>query len=79
MRPFIIIEKDGFSILVTGIITEKVMDSIKGDNIIGSFVTLEEASQEVGRISNAYRNDDIDLTILLTHIGLESDLELPSS
>jgi len=76
MKPFIIIEKDGFSILVTGIITEKVMDSIKGDNIIGSFVTLEEASQEVGRISNAYRNDDIDLTILLTHIGLESDLEL---
>jgi 5'-nucleotidase/UDP-sugar diphosphatase len=75
MRPFVVLEKDGFSILVTGIITEKVMDSIKGDNIIGSFVTLEEASQEVGRISNAYRNDDIDLTILLTHIGLESDVE----
>jgi 5'-nucleotidase len=75
MRPFVILEKDGFSILVTGIITEKVMDQIKGDNLIGSFVTLEEASNEVGRICNAYRNEDIDLTVLLTHIGLESDME----
>jgi 5'-nucleotidase len=30
----------------------------------------------VGRITNAYKNDDIDLTVLLTHIGFESDLEL---
>ena len=75
MRPFVILEKDGFSILVTGIITEKVMDQIKGDNLIGSFVTLEEASNEVGRICNAYQNEDIDLTVLLTHIGLESDVE----
>jgi len=30
----------------------------------------------VGRICNAYKRDDIDLTILLTHIGYESDLEL---
>jgi 5'-nucleotidase len=75
MRPFVVLEKDGFNILVTGIITEKVMDQIKGDNLIGSFVTLEEASNEVGRICNAYRNEDIDLTVLLTHIGLESDLE----
>jgi 5'-nucleotidase len=76
MRPFVIMEKDGFSILVTGIITEKVMDQIKGDDLIGSFVTLEEASNEVGRICNAYRTEDIDLTVLLTHIGLESDVDL---
>jgi len=62
--------------MFTGIITEKVMDSIKQDELIGSFVTLEEASHEVGKITNAYKNDDIDLTILLTHIGFESDLEL---
>jgi 5'-nucleotidase len=30
----------------------------------------------VGRICNAYKNDDIDLTILLTHIGFESDKAL---
>lgn len=76
MRSHVILKKAGLDILVTGIITEKVMDSIKGDSLISSFVTLEEASQEVGKITNAYKNDDIDLTVLLTHIGYDSDLEL---
>ena len=76
MKPFCILKKAGLDILVTGIITEKVMDSIKGDNLLSSFVNLEEASQEVGRITNAYKGDDIDLTIILTHIGIESDVEL---
>jgi len=76
MQPYVILKKAGFEIMFTGIITEKVMDSIKLDPLIGSFVTLEEASAEVGKISNAYKNDDIDLTVLLTHIGFESDKEL---
>jgi 5'-nucleotidase len=76
MRPFLIVKKAGFDILFTGIITEKVLDSIKQDKLIGSFVSLEEASKEVGKITNAYKNDDIDLTILLTHIGFESDMKL---
>jgi len=76
MRPYVILRKAGFDILFTGIITEKVLDSIKQDALIGSFISLEEASDEVGKITNAYKNDDIDLTILLTHIGFDSDIEL---
>ena len=76
MSPYKIIRKAGFDILFTGIITEKVLDSLKQDNLVGSFISLEEASSEVSKITNAYKNDDIDLTILLTHIGFESDIEL---
>jgi len=76
MRPHIVLNVDGFDVLFTGIITDKVMDSISRDTLIRSFVSLEEASQAVGRIANAYKNDDIDLTILLTHIGFESDIDL---
>jgi 5'-nucleotidase / UDP-sugar diphosphatase len=76
MRPFHILEIAGLEILFIGIITEKVMSSINLDREVGSFITLEEASAEVGRICNAYQNDDIDLTVLLTHIGIESDREL---
>jgi 5'-nucleotidase len=76
MQPIKIIKKAGFEILFTGILTEKVIDSIKQDNLIGSFVTLQEASREVGKITNAYKHNDIDLTILLTHIGIESDIAL---
>lgn len=76
MRPYTIINKAGFDIMFIGIITEKIMDALSLDKLIGSYVSLEEASREIGRITNAYKNSDIDLTILLTHIGFESDIEL---
>jgi len=76
MQPHLIIKKAGFNFLFTGIITEKIIDSLKMEDLIGSFISVEEAAHEVGRICNTYKNDDIDLTVLLTHIGYESDLEL---
>jgi len=76
MRSHEIINKAGLNIMFTGIITEKIMDSLKLDPLIGSFVNLEEASREVGKICDAYKTDDIDLTIILSHIGLESDIKL---
>lgn len=76
MQPYCIIRKAGLDILFTGVITEKVIDSLKMDELVGTFVGLEEASAEIGKICNAYRNNDIDLTIVLSHIGFESDIEL---
>ena len=76
MMPHMILKKAGFDILFIGIITDKVMDTISRDSDIGSFISLEEARAEIGRICNAYKNNDIDLTVLLTHIGFDSDREL---
>jgi 5'-nucleotidase len=76
MRPYLILKMDGFDIMLIGIITEKVLDALKSDRLVGSFISLEDAAHEVGVITDAYKNDDIDLTILLTHIGYESDIEL---
>ncbi|MFO7696301.1 MAG: metallophosphoesterase, partial [Anaerolineae bacterium] len=76
MRPYHIIQMAGLSIMFIGIITDKVIDAIQRDHDIGSFVSLEEASQEIGKIVDAYKSDDIDLTVLLTHIGFESDCKL---
>jgi 5'-nucleotidase len=59
-----------------GIVTEEVMKSLKLDTSIGTFVGLEDAAAEVGKICNAYKNEDVDLTILLTHIGFEEDKKL---
>lgn len=76
MRPYHIMRMAGLDILFIGVITEKVIDAIQRDADVGSFVTLEEASQEIGKIIESYKHDDIDLTVLLTHIGFESDCEL---
>jgi len=76
MQPYRIIRMAGLDILFIGIITEAVLASLKMDTQVGSFISLEEAGTEVGRICNAYKDEDIDLTVLLTHIGFESDREL---
>jgi len=76
MQPYLIIHMAGFDILFIGIITDAVLQSLKMDSQIGSFISLEEANTEVGRICNAYKDEDIDLTVLLTHIGFDSDKEL---
>ena len=71
-----ILEVDGMKILFIGILTENVLNSTKQDKLIGSFVDVHEAAIEVGKICNAYRTEDIDFTVLLTHIGFESDKQL---
>jgi len=76
MNPYIILHVDGFDIMFIGIITEEVLSALKLDTSIGTFVGLEDAAAEVGKICNTYKNEDIDLTILLTHIGFEEDKKL---
>jgi 5'-nucleotidase/UDP-sugar diphosphatase len=76
MRPYLILHRQGFDILVTGILTEKVMDALSLDSVVGTFVTLKAAAEEVGIICNAHKDDDIDLTVIVSHIGFESDMEL---
>ena len=74
--PYKIIEIDGMRILFIGIITEVALAQCKTDGLIGTFVTLEDAAEEVGRICNTYNSLDIDFTVLLTHIGFEEDKAL---
>ncbi|MCR5685529.1 MAG: bifunctional metallophosphatase/5'-nucleotidase [Lachnospiraceae bacterium] len=75
-QPCHIIEIDGMKILFIGILTENVIAQCKTDGIIGTFVNIEDAAEEVGRICNTYNAIDIDFTVLLTHIGFEEDKKL---
>ena len=72
-RPYLVLNVAGFQIMFIGIITEDVLKTLKMDSDVGTFVGLEDAAVEVGKICSAYRDEDVDLTILLTHIGYESD------
>jgi len=74
-QPHVILEIGEMKIMFIGIITEEVMMGMKQD-ILESFVNVEDAALEVGRICNAYKTTDIDFTVLLTHIGFEEDKHL---
>jgi 5'-nucleotidase len=76
MSPYLILNVDGFDIMFIGIVTEEALKTLKRDRSIGTFVSLEDAAAEIGKICNAYKNDDIDLTVILTHIGFEEDKKL---
>jgi len=76
MQPYVVLNVDGFKIMFIGIITDAVLMSLRTDSLVGTLVDLEDAAAEVGRICNAYKDTDIDLTVLLTHIGFESDKAL---
>ena len=60
-------------VLFIGILTEQVIAQTKKDGLIGTMVTVEDAAAEVGKICNSYKGIDVDLTVLLTHIGWEED------
>ena len=69
----------GMRVLFIGILTEEVLASTKTQGWIGTLVDLKDAVEEVGKICDAYRTKDIDLTVLLTHIGFEKDQELAAA
>ncbi len=75
-KPHYIAEIDGMKVLFIGIITETVMNQARNEGLVGTFLDVHEAATEVGRICDAYNATDIDLTVLLTHIGFEEDKKL---
>ena len=69
-------EIDGMRVLFIGILTKEVLETTKIEGIIGTLIDIEDAAKEIGKICDAYRNTDIDLCVLLTHIGFEEDKKL---
>lgn len=74
--PYLNIEIDGMKILFIGILTKEVLASTKNEKIIGTLIDVEDAAREVGVICDNYRTSSTDMTILLTHIGVEDDRRL---
>jgi 5'-nucleotidase len=74
--PYINVDVGGMKVMFIGILTDEVLSSTRSEKIIGSFIDLETAAKEVGIICDNYRTIRTDLTVLLTHIGLENDVKL---
>ncbi len=75
-QPYINVEIGGLRILFIGILTNEVLSMTKTEKVIGSFIDIEEAAKEVGVICDNYRTTSTDMTVLLTHVGIEEDRKL---
>lgn len=76
MRPCEVLSVAGCKILFIGIVTDMVLQFLKTDKLVEPLITLEDPLQAIAEVCAAYKSDDIDLTVLLTHIGFENDLKL---
>lgn len=70
---------DGMKILFIGVLTDEALVKAKHEELISGLIDVRDAAREIGRVCNAYRTADIDLTVLLTHIGFEADKELAAA
>ena len=74
--PCKVIETGGLKVLFIGVVSDIVMAQAKKDPLMDTYVYIRDTAQEVGKVCNAYRTADIDLTVVLSHIGIEEDKAL---
>ena len=75
-QPCILLDVHGIKVLVIGILTDEILEQTRCEDLIGSFIDVEAAAREVQIILDSYRTTDVDLTVLLTHIGFDRDQQL---
>ncbi len=78
-RSHMIKKIGGMKVLFIGVLTDEALTKVRHEPLIGNMIDVRDAACEVGRICNAYRTGDVDLTVLLTHIGFEADKELAAA
>ena len=69
-------EIDGMRVMFIGILTEEVLKNTKSEGVVGTLIDIQDAVSEISKICDAYRTEDVDLTVLLTHIGIAEDKKL---
>ena len=75
-KPYEIVKIDGMKILFIGVITQEILAQTKSQGLVGTFINIEDASNEIGKICNTFNSIDVDFTVLLTHIGFDEDIKL---
>ena len=80
-KPYYMAEVDGINVLFIGLLTHNIIDQTRAENLIGKLVTVEDAEKEILRTYSVLKEKKrkADVVVLLTHIGLDEDLELARS
>ena len=79
--PYYILERNGINILFIGLITPDIVDQTTAEGLIGSYVIVENNIAELRWLRKKLKTEgtQVDLTVLLTHIGYEEDLKLAAA
>ena len=75
-RSHVVLESGGLKILFIGVITSDVVSKTEAEEDIGALIDIREAAEEIRKVTDVYKTEEIDLTVLLTHIGFAEDQKL---
>ncbi len=80
-KPYYMVDIDGTMVLFIGLLTESVIEQTQAEGLVGRYVTVADAKDEIRRTYGKLRKKGrkADVVVLLTHIGWEADLELARS
>ena len=74
-----IVKAGGVKVLFIGITTAEVLEMTKLEKLVGTLIDVRDPVAEVGRVCDAYRTEDVDLTMLLTHVGIDADKRIAAA
>ncbi|MBO6215495.1 MAG: metallophosphatase, partial [Lachnospiraceae bacterium] len=74
--PYFDIERGGVRVRFIGVLTESVSEKISQEELIEIEVGVRDVYKEIDKVFAATDWDRADITILLTHIGIEEDKKL---
>lgn len=75
-QPFTYVERGGKRFLFAGMITEQVAGTLKNDPQVGKYVEVRNPIEEIAGTLEKYIAPDVDVAVVLSHIGLEEDVKL---
>ena len=77
-KPYTKLEMGDLRVLVIGLITKDIVDQTKAEGLVGTYVTVNDPVDEVREVIEQVRAGDSvpDITVLMTHIGHDSDVKL---
>ena len=76
--PWVDIVRDGVRVRFVGLLTESVYDRIRQEELVDTTVSVRDVKKELGRVFSEMAGSKADVTVLLTHIGIEEDKKLAS-
>ena len=75
-EPYTIIDIGGMKVMFIGLVTKEILLSLKSEELIGNYLNVDDYDRQIATILDSYKTRDVDLTVLMTHIGYEEDRRL---
>ncbi|MBR4529132.1 MAG: bifunctional metallophosphatase/5'-nucleotidase [Lachnospiraceae bacterium] len=77
--PYRDVVRGGVKLRFIGLLTQTVAEHFRQEELVDDAVSIRDVREEIGKVLAETAEDPADVTILMTHIGIEEDKQLAES